>query len=107
MNRPCRIHFHDDSAPPISQLPERYKNNAETITRQGVSSYTLLVQNAFPIDFAPHILRTRVGGTKEEDPLDFPWESIAFVEWFYGSEVPAPLHPWTPRTDRPNPSRSN
>jgi hypothetical protein len=106
MNRPCRIHFHDDSAPSVEQLPERYRNNVEKSAHQGVQRYALLVQNAFPIDFAPNIIRTRVGGTKEEDPVDFPLESISHIEWFYGSEVPAPLSPWTPR-EQPRSERGN
>lgn len=101
MNRPCRIHFHDDSAPGVGQLPERYRDNMQTHSRQGVSTYSLLVQNAFYIDFAPHILRTRVGGTKEEDPVDFPVDIISHIEWFFGQDVPSPLTPFVapPRRD--------
>ena len=106
MNRPCKINFHDDDAPLLNQLPERYRRNAESDPLTGVV-YSLLLQNAFPIDFAPTIIRTRVGGTKEENPVDFPLASISSIEWFYGSDVPAPLTPWVPRApvDRPNPSR--
>lgn len=101
MNRPARIHFHEDSAPLYADLPDRYRSNVEEGGRNGVVEVrTLLVQKAFLIDFAPHILRTRVGGTKEEDPLDFPLASISFIEWFYGPSVPSPLRPWTPRDAR-------
>lgn len=99
MNRPCRIHFHDDAGPLLGQLPERYRQNVEDCDGSGQVVRTLLVQNAFPIDFAPIIIRTRVGGTKEENPVDFPLASVLFIEWFYGSDVPSPLRPWT-RPDR-------
>lgn len=93
MNRPCRIHFHEDSAPVIELLPERYRDNLEHTTYQGVSRYSLLAQTAFYIDFAPNILRTRVSGMRE-DPIDFPLESVSHVEWFYGDDVPSPLTPY-------------
>lgn len=98
MNRPCRIHFHDDAAPLFDQLPERYRDNVDAKGGGAGSPRTvrsLLVQNAFPIDFAPAIIRTRVDGTKEEDPVDFPLASIMFIEWFYGPTAPEPLRPWT------------
>lgn len=105
MNRPCRIHFHEDSAPSFEELPTRYQKNVEGYDSMN-GGYgpvdTLLVQIAFLIDFAPHILRTRVDGTKEEDPVDFPLSSISFVEWFYGEDVPEPLRPWVPREPRSN-----
>lgn len=107
MNRPCRIHFHSDAAPRPEQLPERYQHNVEGAAL-GSPISTLLVQNAFFIDFAPGILRTRVGGVKEEDrvdPVDFPVESVAFIEWFYG-DTPSPLRPWEPRSDRPSTNRT-
>jgi hypothetical protein len=63
----------------------------------GQAIKTLLVQNAFPIDFAPEIIRTRVGGTKEEDPVDFPLASISHIEWFYGNDLPEPLTPVEPK----------
>lgn len=103
MNRPCRIHFHEDAAPLYSHLPERYQHNVYECdnTQTGIVR-SLLVQNAFPIDFAPHIIRTRVCGTKEEDPVDFPLASISLIEWFYGPVVPEPLRPWTPRHQNGN-----
>lgn len=110
MNRPCLIHFHDDAAPLANQLPERYQDNIYEKGGGGVIDYTvrsLLVQNAFPIDFAPEIIRTRVGGTKEEDPVDFPLASISFIEWFYGDDVPSPLVPWEdPKTKTSNGRRN-
>lgn len=95
MNRPCRIHFHEDSSPNLRSIPEEYHSNLEKTTSAGISRLSLLAQNAFYIDFAPNILRTRIGGTKEEDPIDFPVESITHIEWFYGDKVPEPLTPWT------------
>lgn len=94
MNRPCRIHFHEDSSPDAEQLPHRYQDNLESHTADGARVCSLLVQNAFYIDYAPHILRTRVGGTREENPVDFPTDTISHVEWFFGQEVPAPLTPY-------------
>lgn len=100
MNRPCRIHFHADSAPLLDQLPPRYQENANIFEFNGAMYLTILVQNAFPIDFAPSIIRTRVAGTKEEDPIDFFMESISHIEWFYGSVVPHPLTPRVRPSDR-------
>lgn len=97
MNRPCRIHFYDDSAPLVDQLPERYRGNIDSKGGGAGLAYTvrsLLVQSAFYVDYAPDIVRTRVGGTKEEDPVDFPVEGISHIEWFYGSDVPSPLTPF-------------
>lgn len=96
MNRPCRIYFHEDTAPIIEHLPERYQANAEAEEGTGIVT-SLLVQNAFPIDFAPEIIRTRVAGSKEENPVDFPLASISLIEWFYGNDVPEPLVPYVPR----------
>lgn len=101
MNRPCRIHFYADAAPSISRLPDRYKVNAEILDESGQDSdavASIMVQNAFPIDFAPEIIRTRVGGKKEEDPVDFPLSSISFIEWFYGADVPNELEPYVRRS---------
>ena len=100
MNRPCRIHFHEDAAPLYGQLPKRYQQNVEVIDGSSGVVSTLLTQNAFPIDFAPMIIRTRVGGTKEEDPVDFPLASILFIEWFYGETLPAPLRYVAPKPRR-------
>lgn len=100
MNRPCRIHFHEDSSSFLSRLPDRYKDNIEVYTEQGVSVGSLLSQNAFYIDFAPSVLRTRVSGSKEEDPVDFPIDSISHIEWFYGDDVPEPLEPWVQQPRR-------
>lgn len=105
MNRPCKITFHENSAPLLGELPDRYQeytdlvlgNRDEYFNESPVGS--IFVQNAFLIDFAPLVLRTRVGGTKEEDPIDFPLSTILFIEWFYGSDVPSPLKPWV-RTER-------
>lgn len=96
MNRPCRIHFFGDSGPRPEDLPERYHDYLERTVYHGETGLRLLAQNAFYIDFAPSVLRTRVGGTKEEDPVDFLVESISHIEWFYGADVPSPLVPWTP-----------
>lgn len=92
MNKPCQIRFHEDSAPLFERLPERYRSHA-TELRGGREVLSLLVQNAFIIDYAPEILRTRVGGSKSENPVDFPLASISFIEWYYGTEVPEPLTP--------------
>lgn len=100
MNRPCHIFFHEDSSPLPESLPERYADNLIVHARQGVSYLSLLVQNAFVVDYAPSILRTRVTGTKEEDPVDFPLDSISHIEWFYGESVPPPLCP-QPHRSRP------
>jgi len=107
MNRPCKITFHENSAPLIRELPERYYMNTDLVLGNGSGDEyfsdspvgSIFVQNAFLIDFAPLVLRTRVGGTKEEDPIDFPLSTILFIEWFYGSDVPSPLKPWV-RTER-------
>jgi hypothetical protein len=92
MNRPCRIHFHDDSLVCIDRL--------------GLASYSLLAQNAFYIDFNPQVLRTRVGG-KDDDPIDFPLDSVSHIEWFYGDDVPEPLVPWEQPAPRSPDSRRN
>lgn len=95
MNRPCTVHFHQDAAPLIDNLPDRYRANV--ISRTGFGEVmSIAVQHAFYIDYAPNILRTRVGGTKEEDPIDFFQESISFIEWYYGSDVPPQLMPQPP-----------
>lgn len=93
MNRPCRIRFHEDSAPRLEDLPERYHPYLETRTRQGVHTISLLAQHAFYVDFAPNILRTRSGG-RHDDPIDFPMDSVSCIEWFYGEDVPEPLVPY-------------
>lgn len=106
MNRPCRIHFHEDSAPLVDSLPDPYLVNLRRATHQGATQFSLLVQNAFYIDFAPNILRTRLSG-KEDNPIDFPIESISHIEWFYGDDVPEPLVSFAEGTARlPNRARS-
>lgn len=92
MNRPCKINFHDDAAPIKWDLPDRYQANA-TIVGQGIDTVrSLLVQHAFYVDFAPEILRTRVGN-REDNPVDFPMSSVSHIEWFY-SDTPSPLVPF-------------
>jgi hypothetical protein len=87
MNRPCFVHFHPDDAPLVTDLPERYQ--ARVVSTNGYENsdeklaLTIAIDHAFYIDFAPHLLRTRAGGNKEEDPVDFPVSSISFIEWFY------------------------
>jgi hypothetical protein len=104
MNQPGCIHFHEDSAPLYDQFPERYQKNVKMFRYPGEVSDTVesvLVQNAFYVDFSDgKILRTRVGGVKGEDPLDFPFTSISHIEWFYGDDVPEPLTPQPPRPKR-------
>lgn len=103
MNRPCRIYFHEDAAPSVAQLPPRYRSNVETDATYTDHLVALLVQNAFYVDYAHgSIVRTRVGGSKNEDPVDFPLASISHVEWFYGDDIPEALVPWTD----PNPARN-
>lgn len=93
MNHPCKIYFHEDTAPLYGQLPDRYKAYVcDPDLDDDDPVVCLLSQNAFFIDFTNgSILRTRVGGHKEEDPIDFPISSIAWIEWYYGSNAPAPL----------------
>ncbi len=98
MNKPCRIHFHDDAAPTLSQLPERYRANIET--SGGGVVHSLLVQNAFYVDYTHGmVVRTRLVSRHTDDPIDFPLASVSLVEWFYGEDVPAPLKP-EPSTKR-------
>lgn len=89
MNRSCLVHFHPDDAPFVSDLPERYQErviqtNGFADDQENQLALSIAIDHAFYIDFAPHLLRTRAGGSKEEDPVDFPVSSLAFVEWFYG-----------------------
>lgn len=82
MNRPCLITFHVDTGPLIDSLPERYQRAiVEDDGNGGVHSLSVL--HAFYVDFAPDILRTRVGGDPNEDPVDFHISSVSFIEWFY------------------------
>jgi hypothetical protein len=99
MNRPCKIHFHEDAAPLYEQLPERYqKYVCDPDLRNGDVVPAIFSQNAFFIDFTNGtIIRTRVTGEKEADPIDFPVTSISFVEWYYGTDVPPPLKPFIGR----------
>lgn len=94
MNRPCRIHFHEDAAPLYGQLPKQYQSYVHGGRRSDNDVVEiLLAQNAFYIDFSNGaILRTRLNG-KDSDPVDFPVASVSFVEWFYGEDVPSPLKP--------------
>lgn len=105
MNRPCIVHFHEDTAPLLIDLPERYRANVvNSVGVEGGGDHqyvlSLAVQHAFYIDYAPNILRTRVGGTKEEDPVDFFQPSISFIEWYYGTDVPPQLTPQAPSSRR-------
>lgn len=84
MNVPCRIHFHGDSAPKPYQLPQRYRDSLNVTVHQGEESVSLDVGHAFYVNFWPSIVRTRVGGTKGEDPVDFQSAGISHIEWFYG-----------------------
>lgn len=93
MNRPCRIHFHEDKSPWVESLPERYQANVEANPSNPEIVGSIIVQNAFYVDYAPSIIRTRVGGTKKEDPVDFQGSSITHIEWFYGDDVPEGLVP--------------
>ena len=99
MNRPCLIRFHEDTAPLYEDLPERYHRY---VCDSGLSNndpvIALYSQHAFYIDFSNGaILRTRVTGEKESDPVDFPMASVALIEWYYGTKVPPPLTPFVGR----------
>lgn len=91
MNRPCIAHFHYDDAPRVIDLPERYHDYVirDDWDKPFEEQIALAVSlgHAFYIDFAPNVLRTRVGGNKEEDPVDFPMSSISFIEWDYSRKV--------------------
>jgi hypothetical protein len=89
MNRPCMINFHGDAAPLADSLPERYRSNVTQVGNDG-EALALVVQHAFYVDYAPDIVRTRVGGTKGEDPVDFFQSSISFIEWYYGDDAASP-----------------
>lgn len=90
MNRPCLIHFHPDDAPLVVDLPERYQERVLSTDTYANSddrlALSIALDHAFYIDFAPHLVRTRAGGNKEEDPVDFPVSSVSFIEWFYGKQ---------------------
>lgn len=94
MNRPCRIHFHEDAAPLFGQLPKQYQSYVPGANKSDHDVVrALLAQNAYYIDFSNGtVLRTRQNG-KKSDPIDFPVASVSFVEWFYGEAVPPPLNP--------------
>jgi hypothetical protein len=82
MNKACTIHFHHDVESILSALPQRYQENSVKSVKQGVvSSLSVEVGHAFYIDYAPDILRTRIGG-RGADPVDFHMSSIAFIEWY-------------------------
>lgn len=85
MNKACFIYFHPDSAPAISDLPDRYQDNVVKRSAAGDSREELAlgveVGHAFYIDFYPKLLRTRIGG-KEASPVDFYVPNILFIEWF-------------------------
>jgi hypothetical protein len=93
MNRPARIHFHQDADVRARDLPERYLPNVTTFGPGDDQVRTILVQVAFPIDYAPSIIRTRLDHY-HDDPVDFPLVSISMIEWFYGDQVPDPLRPY-------------
>ncbi len=104
MDRPARIHFHEDAAPYYDSLPKRYQENAAYNSDGVVTS--LLIQHGFPIDFTKgSIIRTRVEGSR--DPVDFPLASVLFIEWFYGEDLPSPLYYVEPKPKRlPNSAQS-
>jgi len=96
MNRPCKIYFNEDNALLYGQLPERYKKYVcDPDLDDDDVVLALYSQNAFLIDFTNgSILRTRVTGEKEADPIDFPMNAISAIEWYYGTDVPPPLTPF-------------
>lgn len=101
MNRPCKIHFHEDTGPLYGQLPGRYQQYVcDPDLGENDVVLALYSQHAFYIDFTHGvIIRTRVTGEKEADPIDFPSGSVAFIEWYYGTDVPPPLKRFIGRGD--------
>lgn len=105
MNRPCKISFHEETAPLYGQLSHEFqKYVCEPDLDDDDLVLSIYSQYAFYIDFTHGvILRAKVTGEREGNPIDFPTSSISFVEWYYGTKVPPPLTPYVESEKKSSP----